>query len=479
MNILFRCLMQKSTIGSTGVASVIAIFCIGLLSGAAGGLLLGATAVVMIQALELLLEDKLLMEQLEKYIVDGYYFAIKNEVNDLQISLFAGIFGVFSSALSLTFGLYLGLSTYSLVIRKEGQGAVTKTLSVAGSVCLMGVTATGYLLGFTLKTFLSLTLWTDVPLWYIVCFAGYCLSPLLMYGRNTYLFVVLCGIVFTPAATLLLYFLTFCFNMRSGLAAVLIPVIAGLKMLENSHFLKITTAPVPLILAIADVFHITGHRIVFLQLNNSSIVLEAIFIGVFPALLWAVTVGLSLFAFCQRAEADKVFATAAGVGGAVLGVIELALPVLGPGPTLGALMGVAGAVGVCIPAAGAWTAQYAPAVGRHGFFGKVGITMGAAAGAFLSSCAHGGLSKIFLVLCAFTIPAALFLKLLILEIPFQRCNLHLFMCFLVLVVLMPFTQTTLVTIGIEYTLHFCPKVYMICLICVMTASLSIYKFYSY
>lgn len=163
----------------------------------------------------------------------------------------------------------------------------------------------------------------------------------------------------------------------------------------------------------------------------------------------------------------------------VLCVIELALPVLGPGPTLGDLMGLAGAVGVCIPAAGVWTAQYAPAVGHYGFFGKVGITVGAVVGAFLSSCAHGGLSKIFLVLCAFTIPAALFVKLLILEIPFQRCNFYLFMCSLVLVVLMPFTQTNLMTTGIEYTLHFCPKVYMICLICVMTTSLSIYKFYSY
>lgn len=47
-----------------GAAFVISIFGIGLMSGAAGGLLLGATAVVMIQALELLLEDKLLMEHL-------------------------------------------------------------------------------------------------------------------------------------------------------------------------------------------------------------------------------------------------------------------------------------------------------------------------------------------------------------------------------------------------------------------------------
>lgn len=149
-----------------GTASVIPIFGIGLFSGAAGGLLLVATAVVVIQALELLLMDKPLMEQLEKYIVDGYYFTFKFEVREIQISVFAGLFGVFSSAV----GFYLALSTYSLVIRYEGEGAVTKALSVAGSVCLAGVTATGLLLGFPFQTFLSLTLLTDVILWYIVLF---------------------------------------------------------------------------------------------------------------------------------------------------------------------------------------------------------------------------------------------------------------------------------------------------------------------
>lgn len=50
----------------------------------AGGLLLGATAGVMIQALELLLRDKPSMEQLEKYIADGYYFALKTGVDDIK-----------------------------------------------------------------------------------------------------------------------------------------------------------------------------------------------------------------------------------------------------------------------------------------------------------------------------------------------------------------------------------------------------------
>lgn len=458
---------------SPGAASVVAIFAIGLLSGAAGGLLLGATAVVMIQALELLLGDKPLMGQLEKYVVDGYYFAFKIGVQDIQVSVFAELFGVFSSALSLTVGLYLALSAYSLVIRYEGEGAVTKALNIAGSVCLTGVTATGLLLGFTFRTFLSLTLWPNVLLWFIIGFAGYCMFPLLQYCRNTYLCVLLCGIVFTPAASLLLYLFTFLFSMRSSLAAVLIPVTMGLKILESPYFLKITAAPVPIMLVISDVFKIMGERIVSLQSPISSTLSEAIFIGVFSALLWAVTVGISLFAFCQRGEAHQLFVSAAGVGGAVLGVIKLSLPVLGPGPAIGALMGVAGAVGVCISAAGAWTAKYAPAARCYGFFGKAGVTMGTAVGAFLSCCAHGGLSKTFVVLCTFMILAALFFKLLILEIPLQRFNLHLFLCFLTVVVLMPFTQTTMVTIGVEQILKIIPKSYIISLICVMTASISI------
>lgn len=464
---------------SPGAASVIPIFGIGLFSGAAGGLLLGATTVVMIQALELLLEDKPLIEPLEKYIV-----AIsKIGGGDIHVSVFAGLFGVFSSTLSLTVGWYLALLTYPLAIRYEGEGAGTKALSDALSVCLTAVTATGLILGFTFRTFLLLTLSTNVVLWSIVGFAGYCMWPLLMYGRYTDLCGLLCGIVFTPAISLLLYFFTFFFTMRSSLAAVWIPVTMGLNRLENARFFKITVVPVPIMLVISDVFNIMGARIVSLQSPISSTLPEAIFIGVFSTLLWAVTAGISFSAFYQTDEADRLFATAAGVGGAVLGVIKLALPVLGPGPTIGALMGVAVAVGVCISAAEARMAKYAPAKSCYGFFGRAGVTMGSAVGAFLSCCAHGGLSKIFVVLCTSMILAALFLKLLILEIPLQRFHLHLlhlFVYFLILLVLMPFTHTTMVTIGIEVILKIVPVGYIICLICVaMTAFLSILMSHSH
>ncbi|XP_076597939.1 uncharacterized protein LOC143327471 [Chaetodon auriga] len=53
---------------SSGLASVISIFCVGLLSGGAGGLLLGATAVVALQSLELLADNSLLMDQLDKHV---------------------------------------------------------------------------------------------------------------------------------------------------------------------------------------------------------------------------------------------------------------------------------------------------------------------------------------------------------------------------------------------------------------------------
>lgn len=202
-------------------------------------------------------------------------------------------------------------------------------------------------------------------------------------------------------------------------------------------------------------------------------------LGFFSALLWAVTVGISLFAFCQRGEAHQLLLTAAGVGGAVLGVVETALPVLGPGPTIGALIGVAGAVGVCISAAGAWTVRYAPAVSRCKFFGKAGVTTGAAVGAFLSCCAHGGLSKVFVALCTSMIPTALFFKLLVLEIPWQRFNTHLFVCFLTLIALMPFTSTTMLTLAIEWLLKLVPKVYSICLICVISVFLVIHRLHSH
>ncbi|XP_028265273.1 uncharacterized protein LOC114438258 [Parambassis ranga] len=64
--------------------------------------------------------------------------------------------------------------------------------------------------------------------------------------------------------------------------------------------------------------------------------------------------------------AAKICATAAASGGAVLAVVKSVLPVLGPGPTIGALMGVSGAVGVTLSAARAATDHYGQTVDRHG-----------------------------------------------------------------------------------------------------------------
>ncbi|XP_027144336.1 uncharacterized protein LOC113747714 [Larimichthys crocea] len=160
---------------SSGLAAVISVFCIGLVSGAAGGLLLGATAVVMLQSLELLADNRLFMEQLEKYILRDYflgwnlprYFHWERDelVHDIKISIFVVMFGVFSSTLSLAAGIYIGLSTYSLVIKIKGEGAMGKALALAGLVCVTGVTATGYIVGFTLEKFISISLHVDIYLW--------------------------------------------------------------------------------------------------------------------------------------------------------------------------------------------------------------------------------------------------------------------------------------------------------------------------
>lgn len=73
---------------------------------------------------------------------------------------------------------------------------------------------------------------------------------------------------------------------------------------------------------------------------------------------------------------------------------------LGPGPSIGAVVSVAGAVGVSLSAAGAATDRYGKVADNYGWVGRLGVTVGAAVGTFLASCAHGGLSKMFVTLCA-------------------------------------------------------------------------------
>lgn len=447
------------------------------MSGAAGGLLLGATTFVMLQALELLADNRLLMNQLEKYITDRYHLVKGAQVNDVQISLFAVMFGVFSSTLSLTFGVYVGLSTFALVIKKEGEAAMGKALGIAGTVCLMGVTATGYILGLTFESFLSITFSVDIVLWYIMSLAALCMYPIVVFLANSYMCVLLCGSVFTPSNAMLTYFLSFLFKMKSILGIVFIPVIVAVKIFEKSHSFKMTTAPVALMLIVSDVYNFLGQHIVSVQspksTNNSSVVPEAIFVGVLAPLLWTVTVGMSFFATWQRGLAGKICATAAGSGAAVLGVIEMALRVLGHGPTIGALMGVAGAVGVSFSAALAATDQYGQILGHYGFVGRLGVTVGAAVGAFLSSCAHSELLGIFMGLCAASIPAGAFLKLLIFDLTSWRSNLHSCIYLLLLAVLMSFTCTHLCISMFTTFMQF----RAICILCLCITFLTIHLYF--
>ncbi|XP_051280939.1 uncharacterized protein LOC127377259 [Dicentrarchus labrax] len=345
---------------NSGLASAVSIFCIGLVSGAAGGLLLGATAVVVLQSLELLAENRLLMEQLEKYIIDYDYLEVIFLIHEINLSVFPVIFGGFSSALSLAVGIFIGLSAYSLVIKIKGEAAMGKALGVAGPVCLMGVTATGCLLGLALEGFLSITLNVSDLVWCLIVVTAVFLFGIISgVWFNLHLYF---SLVFWPTIILFILLLGFLFRIRFILAAVLTPMIITVKELEKLLSLKLTTAPVPLMLIISDVYNTAGQQIVSLLSPAStdirSFVLERIFVGVLTSLLFTVTVGMSIFASWQRGGAFTICASAAASGAAVLGAIKLALPVLGPGPTIGALIGGAGAVGVSVSAAEAVINHY-------------------------------------------------------------------------------------------------------------------------
>ncbi|XP_051281828.1 uncharacterized protein LOC127377733 isoform X1 [Dicentrarchus labrax] len=441
---------------NSGLASAVSIFCIGLVSGAAGGLLLGVTAVGVLQSLELLAENRLLMEQLEKYIMDRFFlekmieyvlqWESYKQVYDTQISVFAVIFGVFSSALSLPLGIFIGLSTYSLVIKIKGEAAMGKALGVAGPVCLMGVTATGYLLGLTLEGFLSITLNVSVLLWIFISGVVWLFPVIASMAfsscklQSWLSLIILC--CFAPGAALIAFLLSFLSKMRLILVVILTPMIIVVKVLEISHAAKLPIVIVPLMLTISDVYNTVEQKIVFLQSPTStdarSVVLEAIFVGVLTSLLFTVTVGMSIFVSWQRGGAVKICASAAGSGAAVLGAIKLALPVLGPGPTIGALIGGPGAVGVSLSAAEAVINQYGQ--NQYGFVGMLGVTVGAAVGAFLSSCAHSGLSGVFIGLCAATIPAE---ALLFSHSTSTSWRLFVCLWLCIYVVLIPFNHTAL------------------------------------
>ncbi|CAL8253599.1 unnamed protein product [Arctogadus glacialis] len=86
------------------------------------------------------------------------------------------------------------------------------------------------------------------------------------------------------------------------------------------------------------------------------------------------------------------------LGLTLLGIIKGMITVLDPWPLLGAVMGVAGAAGLALSAAGTEAHCYGQA-------GRVGAMLGATVGAFLGSWSYGGVSSTFIALSAALIPA--------------------------------------------------------------------------
>lgn len=76
-------------------------------------------------------------------------------------------------------------------------------------------------------------------------------------------------------------------------------------------------------------------------------------------------------------------------------------------------MGMSGAVGVSLSAAVAATDHYGQTVDRHGLVGRLGATVGAGVGAFLSSSTNSGLSWMVMGLCGAVIPAPNLMLLLL------------------------------------------------------------------
>ncbi|KAG7239842.1 hypothetical protein INR49_030555 [Caranx melampygus] len=426
----------------SGFASAVAIFCLGLGSGAAGGLLLGMMAVTVLQSLELLADNKPLMDQLELLIKNNPFkdFKILSQSDDnvfnTYISILVEEFDMFSSVLSLAAGIFVGLSTYTFIIKEYGEAVMGKALALGGSVCLMVVTATGCVLGPALEGFLTIT--SSVRLWtlvFISCFVPWTLFIFAWIGDHSFHIAPFTVWILTPETLMTTFLVNMLLTTKLILMAALFPMILGVYLLGEIYNFKLHIASVALMLIITDVFNIAEQPIVTLQApaptntssaapkNTSSAVLEGIFIGVLTAQMLTAAIGASLCVSWYRRGAGKICATAAGSGTTVFGVIKFLLPALGPGPTIGALTGVAGAVGVALAAAKEATDKYGQAV-SHGVVGKVGVTVGAGVGAFLYSLTHSGLSRWFMALCAASIPAGLFLRPLFLFLwqKFQYCS---------------------------------------------------------
>lgn len=454
------------------LTSVVASFCRSLLAGAAGGLLLGWAAVLSQRSLKLLADNKLIIGNLENYIVDPL-----EEVNQNLMLPRTRNYNMFNTYISLliedvvicfTFwpvgvAVLIGALTYDLMTERYLKVSKGKALALAGPVCLMGATATGYLLNPVLESLLS----TCISNAYVLCLYAVEVIVLLMLNKEYPPLLLVCflpplssSIVVLTQNIIFLYFKTKLTLMLSFFPAIMI-------LSESIHDNKPPNiAALPLVLMITDAFNIAELPIISSDSSNSAnmAVVEGLFVGVLILQLLMMVVGMSLFACWQTGGATKSWLSAAAfsLGVAVLMIVQTLLHLLGPLPTMGALMGVAGAAGLCLAAAVAVAEQCENAACRYS--GGLGVAVGSAVGAFLLSYTQSGLSTLFMGLWAVTIPCGLYTQLFLFV--FQRESWWKLNFFLSVIILISFSVW----------LYFICTIFGVCLIISAVSCLVLFAF---
>ncbi|KAF7210335.1 putative LOC107391326-like protein [Nothobranchius furzeri] len=385
---------------SSRLASVVSIFFIGLVGGFPGGLLLGQTAVTLLQSLELLTSNNFLMNQLGKLLTIGSHTEDQNKNTDyIYVSLLVEEFSSHSLVLSLAVGIFLGLSTYQLVIKTYGATAMGKALAHAGPVCLTGVSVTGALLGLALERSLLIISTVDSKVWFgisiallfvVILYLSWCRIHFSRIDRKVVFLLILAKF---PLIWIILNFGMGKVKIKMILLVSLIPLTI-IGQLRNTRFILQSSLPLATTLYMIDAFDWLKLPIVTTQSDTmKDAVLEGLFVGALTVQILMIFIGIFLLETWQTGGAFKICGTSAALGGAAIAALRS--QVLGPGPTIGALVGVSGAAGVSLGAAQALTDKFTQEA-EGLLFGRLGLTIGAVIGTLVFSHSHNGLSTEFI-----------------------------------------------------------------------------------
>lgn len=339
---------------------------IGFLLGAPGGLLLGTAEIVLINHWKSIN----LLENL-------------SQISDIYIVLPAMCIGI--DMISLTVGILSGIVVFSHIIKVEGEEAAGKAMALAGPVCLIVVCVVGAVFGIAL--FIDAWFWGRlyglVVLLSNICGWVFSLRCLNSFDLPLLGFLSLV-ITWTVNMHVILHFysLTVPVSFRDQ-RLLLIPLsIYPIFFCSQCYLSRCPKNPIfvtVIILPFITVAQVGMAGIGFL-VHIDSVQMD-LFMFLFYIILtpqaFMICAGMSVFDYWKRGAEVKICLTSVLCGGVALVAVKLALPVLGPGPPVGAVMGVMGAVGVSLGAAGAVTQKWA---------GRLGVILGTVVGAFISSC---------------------------------------------------------------------------------------------